>query len=71
MDAQPAGTAEAFGLLLGADYLAAAVNGDQFTAAKRLVFGTSGTPARPADCDEGRSREMSKGYSGDPAAAKA
>jgi len=41
-DAKLAGAAEAFGLLLGAGHLAAAVNGDQLTAAKRLVFGTSG-----------------------------
>jgi len=41
-DAKLAGAAEAFGLLLGAGHLAAAVNGDQLTTAKRLVFGTSG-----------------------------
>lgn len=41
-DAKLAGAAEAFGLLLGAGHLAAAVNADQLTAAKRLVFGTSG-----------------------------
>jgi hypothetical protein len=48
-DAKFAGQAEAFGLLLGAGHLAAAVNADQVTAAKRLVFGTSGRAMNAAN----------------------